>query len=101
MTPTWAHAGCLFVGVLLGWLLCRFDLHREIQQRGIILALLTTHGELTGRQMRDLGASYGLLYSRLYQLEREGVVESRECLAGPLERNGARRRIYKLKGSGG
>jgi len=74
---------------------------RDRAQKGLILAMLTEQGPMTGMQLKEAGVARGLIYNRLAELETEGLVESKELDESPLDlvyRGGLRRRVYWLKG---
>jgi DNA-binding PadR family transcriptional regulator len=68
-----------------------------LQQRTLWLANSAGCGEASGGK-RQMGV--GTLYPVLHSLEKKGLIESRWGDEGREERGGARRRYYKLTGSG-
>lgn len=63
-------------------------------KKGLVLALLLTRGEMTGRQLRDAGVG-SLVYTYLYDLEKEGLVE-RSGLVGPPREGFLPRYYYRV-----
>lgn len=102
---TFEHVWRFLMGFLVGF--CCHSLLRRFHPsaracKGLVLALLTRHGVLTGRQLKDLskGQLGGSLYSLLYELEKEGLIESQEIAKDHPEPAGQLpRRHYRLKGS--
>ena len=71
---------------------------RRNSKKGLILSLLAEKGELTGMELRDAGVG-GLVYSYLYELEKDGFVARRSGALPHPERGGRSRHYYRLKGT--
>ncbi len=85
------------VAAALAILVLVFRWHARAKKR-LVVELLKERGELTGRELRGAGVG-GLVYSYLYELEKQGVVE-RLADGSPLstlERGGRPPFVYRLK----
>jgi hypothetical protein len=96
VTLLWIASGALAglaLAAFLGWRL-------SVQQR-LVLVLLAEHGELTGAQLKELGAG-ALVYNALHDLEQKGVVAVRfdDYPVTLIQRGGRPRHYYKLTGLG-
>lgn len=90
----WIAAGTPVLLTGFGWWVYR----RHVAKKGLVLHLLAERGELTGMELRDAGVG-GLVYSYLYELEKEGFVARRSDGLPHPERGGHPLYFYRLKGT--